>query len=96
MVSSNDNELNVKDYFSLYHNVFFQELHAIVSAKEYKSKFANFSREDKKKIKANQDNIAVIATQYFIDKKGYLYLLKDEKKVDELVDKSIIYALKNC
>lgn len=90
--TSNANSLTAEDYLSLYRNIFYQELLAIISSKEYKSRGATFTNEDRNKIKKNIKEIADIAAKYFIDNGGAN--LNSEKDVDKLFVKSIRFALK--
>ncbi len=92
MPSPNQNTpINADDCFALYHNIFFDQLHAILSPKDYKSRYANLSREDKRKIKENHKELAEVAVKYFLDKNGDV--LEDENAVDNLFEESILNAL---
>jgi len=90
--SINKAQLGAEDYLALYRTVFLYELQAIISSNDYKSRYANFNRDDKKKIKENNKGIAEIAANYFIKNNGAN--LDDINIVDKLVVKSIQFALK--
>ncbi len=93
MRSPDRNEMvTAKDHFVLYRTIFAQELHAIISSREYKSRYANFSREDKRRIRENHEAMAELAARYFIHNDGAN--LADEKKANILIRKSILAALK--
>jgi hypothetical protein len=79
------------DCRALYYNIFFQELHAIISSRDYKSRYANLSREDRRKIKENHKEMADNAVRYFIDNNGAD--LVDERAVNNLFEESILKAL---
>ena len=84
--------LTPNHYLALYKNVIFQELHAIISAKDFKSQYSNFTTEDKKTIKANQNEIAEAAARHFIKNNGSD--LTKESEVEKLIHKSIKEAIK--
>lgn len=84
-------KLTTDDSFVLYYNIFFRELRAIISARDYKSRFANLSRKDRNKIKKNYKKIAEIGAKYFINNNGSSLI--DESAVRRLFEESISKAL---
>lgn len=84
--------LTTDDCFVLYRNIFLQELHAIITSRDYKPVYADLSREDRRKIEENHKEIAEPAVNYFIDNNGAD--LVDESAVNNLFKKSILNALK--
>lgn len=85
--------LSTNDYLPLINNIFKNELSAIISSKDYKSQYANLSREEKKLLKKNIIELAEFAAKYFISKKGEH--IKDENKLKDLITKSVFQALEN-
>lgn len=86
-----NSRVTADDCKALYCNIFSQELHAIISSRDYKSRYANLTREDRRKIKENHKEIADNAVRYFIDNNGAD--LVDEGAVNNLFEESILKAL---
>lgn len=85
--------LEPKDCFALYRNIFHEECQAIIKSKEYAESKAGLSKDERNKIKKNQEKIAEYAARYYIG--NYGSNLVDEAFIKRAVRKSINMALKN-
>lgn len=92
MKSPAKERLYSKELVSLFENLIYSELHAIIYSKEYKDKYVDLSHVDRKKIKENQRGIASQVTKFFMDSGGADET--DDLKINKLIQQAISKALK--